>query len=34
MRVTTGECVADLELIAHAYEPEDMSDRVEFLPLR
>jgi predicted nuclease of predicted toxin-antitoxin system len=34
MRVTTGECVADLELIAKAYEPEDMMNRVEFLPLR
>jgi len=34
MRVTTGECIADLELIAKAYEPGDMSSRVEFLPLR
>ncbi len=28
-----GECVADLKLIAKAYRPEDMIDRVEFLPL-
>ncbi|MGH7339131.1 MAG: DUF5615 family PIN-like protein [Candidatus Rokuibacteriota bacterium] len=33
LRVTIGTCVRDLELIAKAGEPEDMGDRVEFLPL-
>jgi hypothetical protein len=29
-----GMCVSHLELIAHGYEPEDLENRVEFLPLR
>ena len=33
MRVSIGTCVEDLELIAMAGEPDDMRDRVEFLPL-
>ncbi|MBP6824083.1 MAG: DUF5615 family PIN-like protein [Acidobacteria bacterium] len=33
LEVSIGQCVTDLELIAKAYEPEDMADRVEFLPL-
>jgi predicted nuclease of predicted toxin-antitoxin system len=32
LTVTIGQCVADLELIAKAYEPEDMANRVEYLP--
>jgi hypothetical protein len=28
-----GQCIADLELIAHVYNPEDMANRVEYLPL-
>jgi hypothetical protein len=31
--VTIGQCIRDLEVIALAGEPEDMVDRVEFLPL-
>ena len=31
--VSIGRCVADLELIARVYEPEDMADRVEYLPI-
>ena len=31
--VTIGQCVNDLELIAKAYEPEDIGNRVEYLPL-
>src|SRR5215470_11300041 len=31
--VTIGQCVADLELIAKIYEPEDLANRVEYLPL-
>jgi predicted nuclease of predicted toxin-antitoxin system len=31
--VTIGQCVNDLELIAKAYEPEDIANRVEYLPL-
>lgn len=33
LKVSIGKCVADLELITKAYEPEDMMDRVEYLPL-
>ena len=34
LRVTIGQCVRDLELIAKLAEPEDLRNRVEFLPLR
>lgn len=34
LAVTIGQCILDLEVIAKAGEPEDMADRVEFLPLR
>lgn len=33
MRITIGQCVRDLELIAKVYEPSDMVGRVEHLPL-
>lgn len=33
LRVSIGKCVRDLELIAKVGEPEDLSNRVEFLPL-
>ncbi len=33
MRVSIGTCVHDLELIAKASEPNDIQNRVEFLPL-
>ena len=33
LKVSIGQCVADLELIAKVYEPEDMENRVEYLPL-
>jgi predicted nuclease of predicted toxin-antitoxin system len=33
LKASIGQCVADLELIAKAYEPEDMLNRVEYLPL-
>lgn len=33
MRVSIGACVNDLEIIAKAGEPEDLFNRVEFLPL-
>lgn len=33
LNVTIGQCVADLELIAKVYEPGDMANRVEYLPL-
>jgi hypothetical protein len=32
--VTIGQCVHDLELMAKVYEPDDMADRVEHLPLK
>ena len=34
LRVTTGQCVADLELIAKGYQSDDLVNRVEYLPLR
>ena len=33
LRVTIGQCIHDLELIAKAGEPQDVRNRVEFLPL-
>jgi hypothetical protein len=33
LRVSIGTCVHDLEIIAKAGEPEDLINRVEFLPL-
>ena len=33
LRVTIGQCVKDLELLAKASELEDMINRVEYLPL-
>ena len=33
LAITIGQCVKDLELIAKAAEPEDLINRVEFLPL-
>ena len=33
LRVSIGTCVHDLEIIAKAGEPEDLVNRVEFLPL-
>jgi len=32
-RVTIGICVRDLHLIAEVMKPQELSDRVEFLPL-
>jgi Domain of unknown function (DUF5615) len=34
LHVTIGQCVRDLGLIALAAEPADLSDRIEYLPLR
>jgi predicted nuclease of predicted toxin-antitoxin system len=31
--VSTGQCVQDLELMAKVYDPVDMMNRVEYLPL-
>ena len=33
LRVSIGACVHDLEIIAKAGEPEDLGNRVQFLPL-
>jgi predicted nuclease of predicted toxin-antitoxin system len=33
LRITIGMCVRDLELIAKAGNPEDLANRVEYLPL-
>ena len=32
-KLPAGKIIDDLELIAKIYEPEDMRDRVEYLPL-
>lgn len=34
LRITIGQCVRDLKLIAEAAEPEDFVNRVEYLPLK
>ena len=34
LKVAIGQCVEELELIAKVYEPEDLADRVEYLPLK
>jgi len=33
LRITIGVCVRDLELIARAASPQDLANRVEYLPL-
>jgi predicted nuclease of predicted toxin-antitoxin system len=33
VKVTIGQCIHDLELIAEACEPTEWSDRLEYLPL-
>lgn len=33
LRISIGQCIEDLSLIAEIGEPEDMADRVEYLPL-
>lgn len=33
LKVTIGQCIRDLELIAKTSEPEDCANRVEYLPL-
>ncbi len=33
LRVAIGTCVSDLEIIAKAGEPEDIVNRIQFLPL-
>lgn len=32
LRSPVGKCVNDLELIAKTFEPDDLKDRVEFIP--
>jgi hypothetical protein len=34
LRVSIAGCIRDLELIAKVCEPEDLADRIEYLPLR
>ena len=34
LRVTTGQCINDLELIAKVYDPTDLAGRIEYLPLK
>src|SRR4051794_9656051 len=32
LRVTIGKCIADLELISAVYDPEDLANRIQYLP--
>ena len=34
LKVTVGQCISDLALIANVNEPADCANRVEYLPLR
>jgi hypothetical protein len=34
LRVTVGECIRDLELVALAAEADEFANRVQYLPLR
>ena len=34
LRVTIGQCVHDLELISKVYDPADIANRIEHLPLK
>jgi Domain of unknown function (DUF5615) len=34
LKVTVGQCVRELEVLALAGEPEDFANRMEYLPLR
>jgi hypothetical protein len=34
LRITVGRCIDDLELLAQVYDPDDMLNRVVYLPLR
>jgi len=33
MRLTVGQTIADLEILAKAGDPEDFANRIEYLPL-
>jgi hypothetical protein len=33
LRITTGQAIRDLELIAKVYQPEDLEGRVGYVPL-
>jgi len=34
LKITIGQCIRDLKLIAHTSEPADLISQVEYLPLR
>jgi predicted nuclease of predicted toxin-antitoxin system len=34
LQISIGKCINDLQLIGQAGEPQDMANRVEFLPLK
>ncbi len=34
LNITIRHCIEDLELLARAYDPQDMVDRIVYLPLR
>lgn len=33
LNITIGQCISDLELLTKAADPEDLANRVEYLPL-
>jgi len=34
LRIAIGQCIEELELVSKVFEPEEMADRVLYLPLR
>jgi len=34
LRVNVGLCIHDLELLAKIYDPADMANRIEYLPVK
>lgn len=34
LQISIGKCISDLQIIGQAGEPQDMENRVEFLPLK
>ena len=34
LRITVGQAIRDLQLIAEVYEPGDIAERIEYLPLQ
>jgi predicted nuclease of predicted toxin-antitoxin system len=33
-KISIGTCVKDVEILAHVYEPSDINNRVEYIPIK